>query len=138
MEKIISRDKQLTGLAGEFFVAAELAKRNFQVALTIGNAKSIDLFATNQETGKIFEIEVKALGTKPNSFTLPINCLQKNKIFIFVYLNGYDVQPDFYILKGVEIIKDMHHFYGASITTDRQTINYGPLKVHRSAWTKLG
>ena len=137
MDLSVPRDKQLTGIAGEFFVAAELAKRNFQVALTIGNAKAVDLFATNQDTGKIFEIEVKTLGTKPNSFTLPIKCLQKNKIFIFVYLNGLDVQPDYYILKGVEIINDIHHFYGASIKTDRQTVNHGPLKLHKSAWKKL-
>ena len=31
-------------LAGEYFVAAELYKRGYSVALTLGNTKAIDLF----------------------------------------------------------------------------------------------
>ena len=54
-------ENQLTGIAGEFFVAVELAKRNFQVSISLGNAKGIDLFAINQVTGKMFQIEVKPL-----------------------------------------------------------------------------
>ena len=33
-------DGQKSGLAGEFFVAAELLKRGLQTSLTLGNAKS--------------------------------------------------------------------------------------------------
>lgn len=40
-------DGQESGLAGEFFVAAELLKRGLQTSLTLGNGKSIDLFAIN-------------------------------------------------------------------------------------------
>jgi len=36
-------EKNNTHLAGEFFVAAELFKRNYQVSLTLGNAKEVDL-----------------------------------------------------------------------------------------------
>ena len=43
-------DRQITGMSGEYFVAAELLKRNYQVAMTIGNAKAIDLYATDEET----------------------------------------------------------------------------------------
>ena len=75
----------MTGISGEFFVAAELAKRNFQVALTLGNAKGVDLFATNQITENTFEIEVKTLRKKPNCFTLNTKRLTAKKIFIFVY-----------------------------------------------------
>jgi hypothetical protein len=128
---------QLTGISGEFFVAAELAKRNFQVSLTIGNAKGIDLFATNQATEKIFEIEVKTLRKKPNCFTLNVDRLKKDKIFVFVYLNEKDVPPDYYILNGSEILEDKKHFYGASLKTIRQTVNHGPLQLHKGRWNKL-
>jgi hypothetical protein len=53
-------DGQKSGLAGEFFVAAELLKRGLQTSLTLGNAKSIDLFAINDQ-GTRFTIQVKAL-----------------------------------------------------------------------------
>lgn len=130
-------ENQLTGISGEFFVAAELAKRNFQVALTLGNAKGIDLFATNQLTEKIFEIEVKTLRKKPNCFTLNVDRLKNEKIFVFVYFNEKETSPDYYILKGEELLADKKHFYGASLNTIRQTVNHGPLQIHKGRWDKL-
>ena len=40
-------DGQLSSLAGELFVAAELLKRDIQTSVTFGNAKAIDLLAHN-------------------------------------------------------------------------------------------
>jgi hypothetical protein len=131
-------ENQLTGIAGEFFVAAELAKRNFQVALTLGNAKGIDLFATNQTTGKVFEIEVKTLRKQPNCFTLNVDRLKREKIFVFVYLNGNGIPPDFCILAGEELMTNKEHFYGKSINKTRQTVNHSPLQKHKERWDKLG
>ncbi len=37
-------DRNCTHLAGEYFVAAELYKRGYSVAITLGNAKAIDLY----------------------------------------------------------------------------------------------
>lgn len=133
----IKVENQLTGISGEFFVAAELAKRNFQVALTLGNAKGIDLFATNQLTEKTFEIEVKTLRKKPNCFTLNTKRLKKEKIFIFVYLNGKEISPDFFIVKGEELQNNKKHFYGSSLDTNRETVNHGPLQEHKNSWSKL-
>jgi PD-(D/E)XK endonuclease len=45
-------------LAGEFFVAAELAKRGYAVSLTLGNAKAIDLIA--ERDGCMVAVQVKA------------------------------------------------------------------------------
>lgn len=133
----IKIENQLTGISGEFFVAAELAKRNFQVALTLGNAKGVDLFATNQITDKTFEIEVKTLRKKPNCFTLKVERLKDEKIFVFVYLNGKGESPEYYILTGVELKANLEHFYGASLTTTRQTVNHGPIQTHKDLWNKL-
>lgn len=134
----IKVENQLTGISGEFFVAAELAKRNFQVSLTLGNAKGIDLYATNQITEDIFEIEVKTLRKKPNCFTLNTQRLKAKKVFIFVYLNGKDISPDYYIVTGEEILKDKKKFYGASLNTSRETVNHGPLKDYKNCWDILG
>ena len=67
-------DGQKSGLAGEFFVAAELLKRGLQTSLTLGNAKSIDLFAINDE-GTRFTIQVKALRS-PNYFLIDLERVQ--------------------------------------------------------------
>ena len=130
-------ESQLTGISGEFFVAAELAKRNFQVSLTLGNAKSIDLYATNQITKKIFEIEVKTLRKKPNCFTLNPKRISPEKIFVFVYLNDKDTPPEYHIVTGMELEKDISKFYGASLGTSRETVNHGPLKMYKNRWEIL-
>jgi hypothetical protein len=130
-------ENQLTGISGEFFVAAELAKRNFQVSITLGNAKGVDLFATNQLTGKVFEVEVKTLRKKPNCFTLNTKRLKTEKVFVFVYLNENNKQPSYHILKGAEILENPKHFYGSSLGTARETVNHGPLKDHKDRWDKL-
>ncbi|HJP95174.1 MAG TPA: hypothetical protein VJ875_24700 [Pyrinomonadaceae bacterium] len=67
-------DGQKSGLAGEFFVAAELLKRGLQTSLTLGNAKSIDLFAINDQ-GTRFTIQVKALRS-PNYFLIDLERVQ--------------------------------------------------------------
>ena len=65
-------DGQITGLAGELFVAAELLKRGLQTSVTFGNAKAIDLFAFNPDTGRTFTVQVKALRKKKLlSYCLP-------------------------------------------------------------------
>lgn len=37
-------DHQVVGAAGEFLAAGKLFKRGYQVSVTYGNAKAIDLF----------------------------------------------------------------------------------------------
>lgn len=54
-------DGQLTALAGELFVAAELLRRGLQTSVTFGNAKAIDLFAHNPRSGISFNVQVKSL-----------------------------------------------------------------------------
>jgi hypothetical protein len=127
-------EKQLTGISGEFFVAAELAKRNYQVALSLGNAKGVDLFATNQITNNTYEIEVKTLRKKPNCFTLNTRRIKNNSIYIFVYLNEENKSPDFHIVKGEELLNNLNHYYGSSLSTNRETVNHGPLKPHLNKW----
>ena len=65
-------DGQITGLAGELFVAAELLKRGIQTSITFGNAKAIDLLAHNPDTGRNFTVQVKAI-RKKNVFPIAHN-----------------------------------------------------------------
>lgn len=40
---MIKLHRTQTGISGEYFAAAELARRGFAVGITMGNTKSIDL-----------------------------------------------------------------------------------------------
>ncbi|MBL7782158.1 MAG: hypothetical protein JNM22_13130 [Saprospiraceae bacterium] len=96
-------DKQITGLAGEYFVAAELLKRG------------------------------------PNCFTLHTEKIRSEDFYVFVYLNGEEEQPNYFIVKGEELLSDKTHYYGASLGRSdlRETVNHGALQEHRNQWSKL-
>ena len=57
MKSIISQVN--SGIAGEFYVAAELTKRGYVASLTSKNTKAIDLLASNEDGSKVVSIQVK-------------------------------------------------------------------------------
>src|SRR5450756_1491377 len=94
-------DRNSSHLAGEYFVAAELYRRGYSVAMTLGNAKAIDLFAERGE--RTVNVQVKAIRDK-KSIGWPI---MKDRIidgilYIFVCLNTPGITPDFFICTSAE------------------------------------
>ena len=95
-------DGQLTGLAGEFFVAGQLLKRNLQTSITFGNAKAIDIFARSEETGITYTVQVKSLRYK-NYFPIKRSTVDAKHIYIFVILNKPGEEVDYFIVPGDEL-----------------------------------
>ena len=54
------RDGHATGMAGEFFVMEKLFRLGHEPALTLGNAKSIDVLVRRSD-GTLREVSVKAI-----------------------------------------------------------------------------
>ena len=67
-----------TGNAGEYFVAGELERHGFTVAVPMSNVKDFDILAIDRETYKQFAVQVKTTGYKQKSWTLS----QKNENII--------------------------------------------------------
>jgi hypothetical protein len=130
-----SIDKQKSGLAGEFFVAAELLKRNYQVSVTFGNAKAIDLLVYNDKTDKTFTVQVKSL-TYKNCFPIKFETIKNDCIYVFVFLNKPDESVQYFILTGATIRKDPNKYFGTSLSESSKlpAINYGPLRDYESKW----
>lgn len=95
-------DGQITGLAGEFFVAAELLKRNLQVSVTFGNAKSIDLLAVN-ENGFTYKVQVKSVRVR-NFFLIPRAAIKPDQVYVFVILNQPGQPVDYFIASGSQLL----------------------------------
>jgi hypothetical protein len=49
----------LSGIAGEYFVAAELSRRGYVASLTLQNTRGIDILASNGDATKSVGIQVK-------------------------------------------------------------------------------
>ncbi len=131
-------DLQVTQMAGEFLTAGKLFKRGYQVAVTLGNAKAIDLFAENPRTGKTHTVQVKTQRDK-NNFPLHKERIRADCIYVFVRLNAVRDQEEFFIVQGREILDDINRFYGASYRdpenpSKRPGINYGPLDPYKDNW----
>jgi hypothetical protein len=120
-------------LAGEYFVAAELYKRGFSVAMTLGNAKAIDLFA--EKDLRTINVQVKAISVRKN-VGWPIRSKRHvfSKImYVFVCLNGPDRPPTFFIASGREVRPRVHEY------STRAVINYGELNSPQflGRWDKI-
>ena len=102
-------DGQVTGLAGELFVAAELLKRGLQTSVTFGNAKAIDLLAYNPETKKTFTVQVKAVRTR-NAFPISYARVEANHIYVFVILNKPNVPVRYFLVSGSVLVNEPERF----------------------------
>lgn len=102
-------DGQVTGLAGELFVAAELLKRDLQTSVTFGNAKAIDLLAFNEETGRTFTVQVKAL-RKKNFFLIARERVKPQHVYVFVLLNKPGEQVEYFIVPGAVLAAEPERF----------------------------
>ena len=49
----------LTGVSGEYFVAAELSRQGYIASITLRNTKGIDILASNADASKSVSIQVK-------------------------------------------------------------------------------
>ena len=130
-------DQQLTGMAGEFLTAGKLFKLEYQVSVTLGNAKGIDLFVHNPRTDRTFAVQVKTL-RKKNCFPMRKESVKPDHVYVFVLLNGPDQQEEFFVVLGKTIIRNVNHFFGTSYVRETPStfpaINYGPLKEYRDNW----
>lgn len=102
-------DGQMSGLAGEFFVAAELLKRGLQTSITFGNAKAVDLHAHNETTGASFNVQVKTLRAR-NFFLISPQKVQAAHIYVFVLLNKPGEAVRYYIVRGAELMASPNRF----------------------------
>lgn len=127
-----SLDKNNTHLAGEYFVAAELYRRGYSVALTIGNAKAIDLFAEME--GHTLNIQVKAIRNKKSiCWTINEADIKDNIIYIFVCLNDPGISPDYYICTSIEAREKVKQY------STRGSIDLSTLRTsqYQERWDKI-
>jgi len=128
------KDKQKSGLAGELFVAAELLKRGFQVSLTFGSAKAIDLFVYNEKIDYTFNVQVKTL-RKSNCYLISPEEVRRDFVYVFVLLKDIGQYPEYFILTGEEILAD-RELFGSSLQPGKLPgINIGPLRrKYKNRW----
>jgi hypothetical protein len=112
-----------TGISSEFFAAAELARRNFNVTVTFGNTKAIDLLA--EKDGVPFMVQVKGIQRKKSiCWNLSRDKVNETYFYIFVNLNSDTLEaPEYFILRGEEVMPILK-----KVESGRDYIDYNLLK----------
>ena len=130
-------DKNTSHLAGEFLVAGELSRRGYPVSITIGNAKSIDIYANARE--RVIKVDAKA-GRGKGNWPIAKNSVNEDVYYIFVYLQGQNkiknnIAPEYFVISGKEIFsKNLVETW-----KKRQGIRYSTLNTnnYKERWDKL-
>ncbi len=106
---------QLSGAAGEFYVAAELMKRGIVAAPTGYNTKNYDIVAMNESGERAITIQVKTNQNKSKWFMLSEkneDIFNDNLIYVFVNLDiNNSSQSEYFIVPSKEVaitIKEKH------------------------------
>jgi hypothetical protein len=103
----------LSGVAGEYFVAAELSRRGYVASLTLRNTRGIDILASNTDATKSVGIQVKANQGSGKEWMLNQkieNDIATNLFFVFIRLNDL-AAPEYYIVPRAAVaryVKENH------------------------------
>lgn len=108
----------LCGVAGEYFVAAELSRRGCIASITLRNTRGVDILASNADATKSVGIQVKTNQRGVAEWILnekveegPIDELAENLFFVFVTLPPNGTPPAYHVISRrelAEIIKEQH------------------------------
>lgn len=110
-------DKNQIGLAGEFYVLAQLAQRGLIGTLTLGHTKGIDILVSDSRFRHLFRVEVKTTRVMPGHaklfgeglfYSWPMSrkheSIKDERLFYcFVHLGRVDQLPRFFIVPSKDV-----------------------------------
>lgn len=106
-------DTGLCGVAGEYFVAAELSRRGYLASITLRNSRGVDILAANRDATKSVAIQVKTnqrgvaewiLNEKVEK-SAGDDSLPENLFFVFVNLPPNGDPPSYHIIAFREVAR---------------------------------
>ncbi|OUL97146.1 hypothetical protein CA601_00820 [Paraburkholderia hospita] len=92
----------LTGVAGEYYVAAELTRRGYIASLTMRNTRGTDIVVTNGSSSRHAAVQVKASRKKKRSWMLSNKderSLSDTHFYVFVNMVN-DKPPVYHVVPG--------------------------------------
>lgn len=105
---------ELKGICGEYYVAAELSKRDIIATLTLKNTRGVDILASNLNSTRTVAVQVKSTHKPKNEWLLKSaseSFISKDHFYVFVRLNKLGERPDYFIVPSAvvaEYVKTNH------------------------------
>jgi hypothetical protein len=114
----------MIGNAGEYYVCAELCKRNILALITPKNNPLFDIVASDPEGKRSIAIQVKTMGTTNKQgwkLGLDITKKQRNPRLYVVLVNMHNDKPnDYYIYKFDDLSDRINQVYDEYISTPKK------------------
>lgn len=124
-----NKDNINTGNSGEYFVAGELARRGFIVAVPMSNVENFDILAIDRENHENqIAVQVKTTSKKRKLWQLSVkneNIMGNNIFYVFVSLNNLE-KPSYHIVPSkivAKTIKENHQEWLNSLSKNGQKHN---------------
>lgn len=131
----------MSGIAGEYFVAAELTRRGYIASLTLRNTRGVDILASNLDATKSVGIQVKAVQGRGKSWMLNKKVESDeatNLFFVFIRLNNLD-SPEYYIVPSEDVSRfsaENHEQWLATPGQKGQKHNDNPMRQFKDPENK--
>lgn len=135
-----------SGIAGEYFVAAELSRMGYVASLTLKNTAGVDILASNTKATRTVAIQVKTNQGKLPVWTVGEKAekAQSPKLFyVFVNLGKPGSTPGFYVIPSAVVARTIKRYYKEWLRTPGRggrKRNPNPMrtfhapKSYRNAW----
>ncbi|MDP1660275.1 MAG: hypothetical protein Q8L55_00020 [Phycisphaerales bacterium] len=140
--------KWLSGVAGEYFVAAELSRRGYIAAVTMRNTRGLDLLVSRPGSKRALTLQVKTIQSG-NSEWLLSKPDEESKgdahFYAFVALNRLG-DPEYFLVSGKRVAKECTDRHIAYITgtkkdgtprKDTTMRTFCPRPQDKGAWESL-
>jgi hypothetical protein len=144
-------EKNLSGVAGQYLVAAELSRRGFIAMPTLRNTRGIDVLASSADGSRAVTIQVKTNQGSERSWMLTAAAEKQHSttlFYVFVNLNGPGKAASFHVVPSktvAEFITVNHRKWCAGSKRDGSQRKdtamrkfFDPNGVHLEAWRVLG
>ncbi len=98
----------LSGVSGEYFVAAELSAKGYIASITLRNTKGVDIVCSNSDASKSIAIQVKTNRRSDRNWMLnqkSEDYYADNLYYVFVNLNDNKKSPDYFIVPSKDVAK---------------------------------
>lgn len=142
--------KHMSGITGEYLVAAELSRRGFIASLTQRNTHGIDILASSSDRTRQVAIQVKCDQTQGSEWMLsPKAETLSSPTLFYVFVRLHDGgTPEFFVVPSADVAiftRESHRAWLAKPGRNGQPHRDNSIRVfrdtagaYRNAWDRLG
>jgi hypothetical protein len=143
--------KTLSGVSGEYFVAAELSRRGYIASITLRNSRGIDLLCAAEDGDRAVRIQVKTnQGSRPEWMLSgkADTHVDDDLFYVFVSLHGLEGSPTYHVVESEIVANHCRSAHAEWLSqpkadgTPRKNTSMrifaDPDGVYLGAWERLG